>query len=127
MRGVTIFFCLLLAGCGGPAGLGGSCDVSAEQPCADEGAICADDENGDPICQLDYGTECNPDDENNYGVYGSECVRLTELDENGDEVEVGRCYVVEGGACDPEADTEQCSPELTCAEITDGTYECHEP
>jgi hypothetical protein len=122
MRGVVSVVCLSIVGCGGPAGLGSACDLEAETPCADEFAVCADNADGDPICQRDYGTECDLGADDAQCVYPSECVAVLE-----DDVEVGRCYVAEGGACDASADTEQCAPELTCAEITDGSYECHEP
>lgn len=126
MRAVWLSLCVAMIGCGGPAGLGGSCDPGAEQPCADEGAVCAPDAEGNDVCQLDYGTECNLDADEPYCIEGSECIAVIEV-VDGEEMEVGRCYVPEGGACDPASDTDQCSPELTCAELTDGSYECHRP
>ena len=115
-----LFMC---AGCGGPADLGGSCDPANEGSCA-EGLVCAPDESDANVCQIPIGAECDAAREPTGCVYGSECIEVTEV-VDGEETMVDRCYVTEGGACDPTMD--QCAPSLTCAELTDGTYACHRP
>lgn len=115
-----LFTCMA---CGGAADLGGSCDPANESGCV-EGLVCAPDESDANVCQIPIGAECDSARESTGCVYGSECIEVTEV-VDGEETTVDRCYVTEGGACDPTMD--QCAPALTCAELTDGTHACHRP
>ncbi len=114
---------LLLAACGGPADLGGGCDPAAMGSCV-ERLVCGTDESGANVCQIPLGAECDPMRDPSGCFTGSSCIEVTET-VDGTEQTIGRCYITEGGECDPENDF--CDPSLTCAEITDGTHACYRP
>lgn len=116
---------LLVAACGGPADIGGSCDPAADGSCI-EGLVCAADADGANVCQIPLGGECDVMRDPTGCLVGSECIEVTEV-VDGEETMVGRCFIPEGGACDPTTDEDYCDPSLTCAELTDGTYACHRP
>jgi hypothetical protein len=115
---------VLGAACGGPAPLGGSCDPAVANACV-EGSVCAADETGANVCLRPLGGECTLDAEPSYCPPMAECTAVTEV-VDGEERTVGRCYLPEGAACDPEQDV-QCDPSLACEERVDGTHACHVP
>lgn len=116
--------CLFAAACGGPAGPGGDCDPTSAGSC-EERLVCQADADGADVCQIPLGGECILESDPSHCVVGAECAEVTEV-VDGTETMVGRCYLGRGSLCDPNAD-EQCSPDLQCAPMEDGTSACQLP
>lgn len=125
MRKLPLALIFLTACGGGPGGIGDACNPDAADSCQEE-LVCAPDEAGDDICQVPLGGECDSAADPSECVFGSECVDVTEVDPEGNEVMLARCFISEGGVCDPTM-PEFCAPGLSCAELVDGTYQCHVP
>lgn len=120
----SLLVLVLLVGCGdGPAGIGGPCDPGDAASCQ-MGLVCSVDAEDANVCLVPAGGICDIERDPPGCVIGSECVEITET-VDGEEVLVGRCFLGEGQVCDP-ADS-LCGPRLSCAELVDGTYQCHVP
>ncbi len=108
-------------------GLGADCDLGG----ADNGGcqpdlVCAADEGGSGVCQIPYGGECDLEADESHCQGASECVERTEVDAEGMETVVGRCYAGLHAPCDPTEEV-QCEPELQCAPLADDTHQCELP
>jgi len=114
---------LILSACGGPADIGGACDPADAESCLVD-LVCAPDAAGENTCQVPLGALCELGRDPTSCVAPSACVEVTETVDGEDQI-VGRCYLPEGATCDP---TDAfCSPGLRCAELSDGTHQCHLP
>jgi hypothetical protein len=129
-RAIAICFllpALLLIGCGDdaqqPAALGESCDNSADTPCQSD-YTCTDDGSGTDRCQADVGGACDPDAEKSHCVPNAECYP-NEASETDDQAPSGLCLITEGNECT--GDDPMCAPDLTCAEVEDGSNTCYPP
>jgi hypothetical protein len=121
----TSFSLAVLAACGSdkepspsePDGsLGADCDPS-ESACTDD-LVCSVGAEGSAVCTHAVGAVCDPSNEElvNGGCPGhAECVQR---EETGDAM----CLLTESAACEPSGD--QCSNELTCAELISGEHRC---
>jgi hypothetical protein len=90
------------------------------------GAVCAADASGEELCLVPFGGECDLEADDPFCMGAAECMAYTET-VDGEEVTVGRCYVPRGAVCNPDAEMAECAPPLTCAELDDGTFQCHPP
>lgn len=113
--------------------LGGSCELDNAQSCA-SGLVCAESDDGDPVCVLQPGTSCDPETETvtNGGCGdGAICeipeARTGTTSSNGEGGTSGGdetvCLTTKGGECDLEAPF--CAPGFTCAETTEGVSRCY--
>jgi hypothetical protein len=96
--------------------IGTDCDP-AESVCIDD-LVCSVRAEGGAVCTHPVGAVCDQSDEelvNGGCPEHAECVQREEM---GDAM----CLLVESAACEPSDD--QCSNELTCAELVTGEHRC---
>ena len=127
-KGLRVFALLCLGGltsCSSTGALGDGCTAGDASSCT-EGLICAPDAEMNPVCSIAPGDICEIDRDPTGCRFGSVCTEVTEV-VDGENVTRARCYISEGGTCDPAGADDFCQPELTCAELVDGTYQCHRP
>ncbi len=116
---------MLAAACGGsdtptPAKLGAKCDKSAKTPCKSD-YVCTDDGSGTNRCLSAAGGSCDPTADNAHCVPEAQCY----ANQDSTDGTKGTCLVTEGNECD--AAEPQCAPDLTCAEVQDGSHACYAP
>ena len=111
--------CLLTIGCRGcgPGPAGANCNPDNSDSC-EEGLVCAADSEGDDICQIPLGAECDPEDEEEFCLGEAECF----AGEGEDELD-GRCLAPRGVTCGAD---DECAPGLVCAETTGEEAKCFE-
>lgn len=97
------------------------CDLEAADSCSGD-LVCTEQADGSGKCQLQPGAGCDPEAEDPNCQIGSECkdrpADATDLPEH-------VCLVSKSSKCDPIEPF--CDADLTCAELQDGSYECHAP
>ena len=111
---------LALGACGGSEH-SSSCDPKAADSCS-SGLVCTPQADGAGKCQLAPGAGCDPAQSDPGCQDGSSCQSRREGDASSPE---HLCLTGKAGSC--EAHASFCEAGLTCAELEDGTHQCHSP
>lgn len=120
---LPLILALAAVGCGDdgdeakPSPILEKCDADADTPC-DEGLVCVANADGETLCHIPPGSECDPDADESGCTPDAECSGA----QPDAGLDVAMCLVSSGGECDPAEP--YCAGSLTCAELQDGSHRC---